>query len=49
MEQQLFELADQLVVLRDEKKKVKERLEKLNAVIDEVDYKLSEAMTDTET
>ena len=45
----MFELSDQLVTLREEKKKVKERLDKLTAAIDEVDYKLSEAMAETET
>jgi hypothetical protein len=47
--EQMFELADQLVTLRDEKKKVKERLEKLNTAIDQVDYLLSEAMAAAET
>jgi len=45
----MFELADQLVTLRDERKKVKQRLEKLNAAIDEVDYKLSETMAEADT
>ncbi|MCL1965298.1 MAG: hypothetical protein FWF69_09640 [Firmicutes bacterium] len=45
----IFELADQLTTLRDEKKKVKERLEKLNAAMDDAEYKLSEAMAATET
>lgn len=49
MDNRLFELADQLKTLRDEKKKIEERLKTVNAAIDEVDYKLSEAMTETET
>lgn len=47
--QQLFDLADQLKALRDDKKKLEERLKFLNATIDEVDYQLSEAMAASET
>ena len=47
--ERIFELADQLTTLRDEKKQVTEQLKQLNAAIDEVDYKLSEAMAASET
>ena len=48
-EQQLFDLADQLVTLRDEKSKAEERAKKLTAAIEEVNGKLRDAMGDTET
>lgn len=48
-QQTIFDLADQLKVLRDDKAKLEERLKHINAVIDEVDYKLTEAMAATET
>lgn len=44
----LFSFADQLVVLREDKAKLEERLKKLNGFIEEVDYKLSEAMAEAE-
>lgn len=47
--QQLFDLADQLKTLREDKRNLEERLKKVNAAIDEVDYQLSEAMAASET
>ena len=49
MQNQLFEMADQLKALKEEKRLVEERLKKLNAVIAEVDMALSDAMAATET
>ena len=49
MSEQLFELADRLRALRDEKSEAEKRVKALNAEIDEVDYRLSELMADTET
>ena len=49
MSEQLFELADRLRALRDEKVEAEQRVKELNAEIDEVDYRLSELMADTET
>lgn len=49
MSEQLFELADRLRALRDEKAEAEQRVKELNAEIDEVDYRLSELMADTET
>lgn len=45
----IFSLADQLVTLKEDKAKLEERLKKLNGFIDEVDYKLSEAMAEADT
>jgi hypothetical protein len=45
----MFDLADQLVTLRDEKKKSEDRLKKLNAAIDEVGLRLSDMMEAQET
>lgn len=45
----IFSLADQLVALKEDKARLEERLKKLNRYINEVDYKLSEAMAETET
>jgi hypothetical protein len=45
----IFELADQLKTLREEKEKVEERVKRLNAAISEVEYALSEAMALSET
>jgi len=42
MSEQLFELADRLRALRDEKVEAEQRVKELNAEIDEVDYRLSE-------
>lgn len=49
MSEQLFELADRLRALRDEKAKAEQWVKELNAEIDETDYRLSELMADTET
>lgn len=49
MSEPLFELADQLRALRDAKAEAEQRLKEINAEIDEVDYRLSELMAETET
>lgn len=49
MSEQLFELADQLRALRDEKTEAEQRLKELNAAIDEAEYRLSEMMAESET
>jgi len=46
---QLFNLAEQLVTLREEKEKVEDRLKKLNKYIDDVEFKLSDLMALSET
>lgn len=45
----MFELADRLKDLREEKKDAEQRVKDINAEIDEVDYQLSELMTNSET
>ena len=45
----MFELADKLRELREEKAAAELRLKELTAEIDEVDYRLSELMAETET
>lgn len=49
MSEQLFELADRLRALRDEKAETEQRLKEINAELDEADYRLSELMAETET
>lgn len=49
MSEQLFELADRLRALRDEKAEAEQRVKEINAEIDEVDYRLSELMAESET
>ena len=49
MSEQLFDLADQLRALRDAKAEAELRLKEINAEIDEVDYRLSELMAESET
>lgn len=49
MSEQLFELADRLRALRDEKAEAEQRLKEINAELDEADYRLSELMAETET
>lgn len=49
MSEQLFELADRLRALRDEKAEAEQRLKELNAAIDETEYQLSERMAESET
>jgi hypothetical protein len=45
----MFELADRLKTLRDEKKTLEQHLKDVNAKLDEADAALSQIMTDTET
>lgn len=47
--EKLFELADRLKALRDEKKDAEQRVKELNAALDETDAALAQLMTDTET
>lgn len=47
--EKMFELADTLRALRDEKAGAEQRLKEINAAIDEADYRLSELMAETET
>lgn len=47
--ERMFELADKLKKLRDTKKDTELRVKLLNAEIDQVEYELSELMTNTET
>lgn len=47
--EKMFELADTLRALRDEKAEAEQRLKEINAAIDEADYHLSELMAETET
>ena len=49
MSEQLFDLADRLRALRDAKAEAELRLKEINAEIDEVDYRLSELMAESET
>ena len=49
MSETMFELADRLRALRDEKADAEQRLKELNAEIDEVGFALSERMAETET
>lgn len=47
--EKMFELADTLRSLREEKSEAELRLKEINAAIDEADYRLSELMAETET
>lgn len=47
--EKMFELADRLRALRDEKAEAEQRLKEINVAIDEADYRLSELMAETET
>ena len=47
--EKMFELADRLKVLRDEKKDTEQRVKELNAALAETDSALAQLMTDTET
>ena len=49
MSEQLFALADRLRELREEKAMAEQHLREVNGEIDEVDYRLSELMAETET
>ena len=45
----MFELADRLRALRDEKAEAEQHLKEIKAEMDEVDYRLSELMAESET
>jgi chromosome segregation ATPase len=45
----MFELADRIKALRDEKKELEQHLKDVNAKLDEADTALAQLMTDTET
>lgn len=45
----MFELAEKLKALRDQKTETEAQLKDINAQIDETDYRLSELMAETET
>ena len=47
--EKMFELADRLKALRDEKKDAEQSLKDLNSTIDDVDFQLASLMADTET
>lgn len=45
----MYDLAEQLKSLRDDKKEAEQRLKDINAALDDVEYRLATVMTDTET
>lgn len=45
----MYDLAEQLKSLRDEKKEAEQRVKDLGVAMDEVEYRLAEMMADTET
>ena len=47
--EKMFEMADRLRGLRDEKAETEKRLKEINGKIDETDFRLSELMAETET
>ena len=47
--EKMFEMADRLRRLRDEKAEMEKRLKEINGEIDETDFRLSELMAETET
>lgn len=47
--EKMFELAEQLRVLREQKGTAEKELQEINAKIDETDYRLSEVMAESET
>ena len=47
--EKMFELADRLKALRDEKNDAEQRVKDINAELDEADAALAQLMTDTET
>jgi len=49
MDNTLFELADELKCLREKKAALEDELKEINAKIDDTDYKLTNAMADSET
>jgi vacuolar-type H+-ATPase subunit I/STV1 len=46
---ELFDLADQLKLLRDEKKDLEQQVKDVNAMIERVDFELATAMAESET
>ena len=47
--EKMFALADRLRALRDEKAEAEQHLKEIKAEMDEVDYRLSELMAESET
>ena len=47
--EKMFELADRLRALRDKKAEAEQHLKEIKAEMDEVDYRLSELMAESET
>ena len=47
--EKMFEMADRLRGLRDEKAELEKRMKEINGEIDETDFRLSELMAETET
>ena len=47
--EKMFELADRLRALRDEKAEAEQHVKEIKAEMDEVDYRLSELMAESET
>lgn len=45
----MYDLAEQLKTLRDEKKEAEQRVKDINAALDDVEYRLATMMADTET
>lgn len=45
----MYELAEQLKTLRDEKKETEQRVKDINAALNDVEYRLATMMADTET
>lgn len=45
----MYDLAEQLKTLRDEKKEAEQRVKDLGAALDDVEYRLATMMVDTET
>lgn len=47
--EKMFEMADRLRGLRDEKAELEKRIKEINGEIDDTDFRLSELMAETET
>lgn len=45
----MYELAERLKMLRDEKKEAEQRVKEINEALDEAEYRLAEMMVNTET
>ena len=45
----MYELAEQLKTLRDEKKEAEQRVKEINSALDDVEYRLTTMMADTKT